>query len=142
MLQTFYHVGLYLVWYASKVILKKNIPKYSFRRSAVFPRNLELLYKLGKDFLDVQYFLQKYCASQNLLRIKLRYLILCIPRYTSWYRWYLRTYYARVKENRKKKIKKSTALDLNKCLKQIKFVYTLQTCAPCFELPSDVRTMI
>ena len=50
-----------------------------------------------------------------------------------------------VKENRslKNKIKKikATAVNLNKCLKQIKLPILLGTCAPTPELPSNKNTM-
>ena len=44
-----------------------------------------------------------------------------------------------------KKVKKNefvTAVDLNKCLKQIKLPVYLYTCAPILELPSNISTMV
>ena len=35
-----------------------------------------------------------------------------------------------------------TILDLNKCLKQIKLQISLRTCAPIYELPSNISTMV
>ena len=35
-----------------------------------------------------------------------------------------------------------TALEINKCLKQIKYQRSLHTCTPLSELPSNISTMI
>ena len=35
----------------------------------------------------------------------------------------------------------ATALDLNKCIKQIKLPILRRTCAPFFEVPSNISTM-